>query len=158
MNTVCRAPFLLFVYPNKRASLSAMWHPIQCFCRRISKKKLLTRKIFVKFLCRPRTGAPKVSFYKWRSYQKEVMLMRWKMTMPMRTKENSAEKFIKIGRNFFWNRVLTREKCPFISEGWNIEKEDKKGKTIWDREKRQIKKYEKAAKRGWFLKQVKKKS
>ena len=65
VNAVCRAPFLLSVCPNKRAPLSAMRPPIQCFCRRISKKKLLTRKIFVKFSCRPRTDGKKVSFYKW---------------------------------------------------------------------------------------------
>lgn len=115
VKTVCRAPFYcLFA----RILLFAICKKFMLLEQYIKAKIIGKEKIFVKFLPKPRTDGEKVSFYKWRGYhQNEVMLMRWKMAMPMHTKENSAEKFIKIGRNFFWNRVLTREKCPFISEG-----------------------------------------
>ena len=53
-------------------------------------------EIFVKFLPKPRTDGKKVSFYKWRGYQEKVMFMYWKMAIPMGSKENSAEKFVKI--------------------------------------------------------------
>jgi len=69
------------------------------------------------------------------------------MAMPMCSKENSAEKFIEIGRNFSRNRVLTRKKCPFISGG-EISKKRKKGKKGLRQRKMQIKKYENVAKRG----------
>ena len=61
-----------------------------------AQKENSAEKIFVKFLAKPRTGAPKVSFYKWRGYQEKVMFMYWKMAIPMGSKENSAEKFGKI--------------------------------------------------------------
>ena len=68
------------------------------------------------------------------------------MAMPMCSKENSAEKFIEIGRNFSRNCVLTAKKCPFISGGERSKKRTKKG-AVLDR-KMQIKKYENVAKRG----------
>ena len=113
VNTVCRAPFLLSVCPNKRASLSAMRPQFNAFVGVYQRKKLLTRKIFVKFLPKPRTDGEKVSFYKWRGYQKEVMLMRWKMAMSMRKKKTRQKKFLW---NFCRNHELTAKKCPFISE------------------------------------------
>ena len=61
-----------------------------------AQKENSAEKIFVKFLPKPRTDGKKVSFYKWRGYQEKVMFMYWKMAIPMGSKENSAEKFVKI--------------------------------------------------------------
>ena len=109
VNTVCRAPFLLSVCPNKRASLSAMWPPIQCFCRRISKKKTFNKKNFCEIFA-------ETTYWQ----QKSVL---------------------------------------YIVRGWRIKKvTEKGGGVVCNKEKERDKKYENAAKRGWFLEQVKKKS
>ena len=96
VNTVCRAPFLLFVYPNKRASLSAMWPPIQCFCRRISKKKTFNKKNFCKIFVKTTYWQQKSVLYIVRGLSKGGDAYVLKMAMSMRAKENSAEKFVKI--------------------------------------------------------------
>ena len=104
--------YCLFVQTKERHCLRC-GPQFNAFVGVYQRKKLLTRKIFVKFSCRPCTDGEKVSFYKW------------------------GVKYRKRGQKM----------------GKTV-----KGKMVWDREKRQIKKYEKAAKKGWFLKQVKKKS
>lgn len=78
-------------------------------------------------------------------------------------KENSAEKFIKNWKKLFLKPCTDERKVSFYKWGVKYWKRGQKGgnvkgKTVWDREKMQIKNYENAAKRDWFLKQVKKKS
>ena len=70
VNAVCRALFYcLFVQTKERHCLRC-GPQFNAFVGAYQRKKLLTRKIFVKFSCRPRTDGEKVSFYKWRDYQR----------------------------------------------------------------------------------------
>ena len=61
--------YCLFVQTKERHCLRC-GPQFNAFVGVYQRKKLLTRKIFVKFSCRPRTDGKKVSFYKWRGLSK----------------------------------------------------------------------------------------
>ena len=68
------------------------------------------------------------------------------------------EKIYKNWEKFFLKPCTDERKVSFYKWGVKYRKREKKGKKGLRQRKMQIKKYENVAKRGWFLKQVKKKS